>query len=99
MPEPHSLAAQTFGERVRRARVDLGISQESVADLAQMHVTNFGKIERGCANPSLHTIIRIASVLGVDPAALLGGIGVNQLPSHFHVLTAAEFVRERRSRR
>lgn len=79
--------------------MELGLSQESVADLAQMHVTNFGKIERGSANPSLHTIIRIASVLGVDPATLVDGIGVTQLPPNFHVLTAAEFVRERRTRR
>ena len=99
MPEPNSQAAQTFGERVRMTRVALGLSQESVADLAQMHVTNFGKIERGFANPSLHTIIRIAGVLGVDPSTLVDGIGLDQLPPHFHVLTAAEFVRERRSRR
>jgi len=98
MAESHSRAASILGERIRLARGALGLSQESVADLAQMHVTNFGKIERGVANPSLHTIVRIASVLGVDPASLVEGIGGDQLPVNVRVLTAAEFMRERRSR-
>jgi len=98
MAESHSRAASILGERIRLARGALGLSQESVADLAQMHVTNFGKIERGVANPSLHTIVRIASVLGVDPATLVEGIGGDQLPVNVRVLTAAEFMRERRSR-
>jgi transcriptional regulator with XRE-family HTH domain len=95
MPEPHSEAARVFGDRVRLARQKLALSQESVADLAEMHVTNFGKIERGVANPSLHTIIRIASVLGVDPGALVAGLTRKLLPDQAHALTAAEFIRER----
>jgi transcriptional regulator with XRE-family HTH domain len=95
MPEPHSDAARILGDRVRIARQALALSQESVADLAEMHVTNFGKIERGVANPSLHTIIRISSVLGVDPAILVAGLNRSQLPDQAHALTAAEFIRER----
>lgn len=98
MPEPHSTAARVFGERVRDARLALGLSQESIADLAEMHVTNFGKIERGVANPSLHTIVRIAVVLGVDPGALVAGLGQAELPERLHTLTAAEFIRERNRR-
>ena len=95
MPEPHSEAARILGDRVRIARQNLALSQENVADLAEMHVTNFGKIERGVANPSLHTIIRIADVLGVDPATLVAGLTRDLLPDQVHTLTAAEFIRER----
>src|ERR1700712_1839171 len=98
MADSHSRAAPILGERVRSARAALGLSQESIADLAQMHVTNFGKIERGAANPSLHTIVRIAGVLGVDPSELVDGIGADDLPPHIQVLSAAEYVRERHSR-
>jgi transcriptional regulator with XRE-family HTH domain len=52
MREPHSQAAHLFGTRVRAARLALGLSQEKVAELAQIHVTNFGKIERGLCNPA-----------------------------------------------
>ena len=95
MSEPLSPAALLFGERVRTTRVELGLSQETMAALAGMHVTNYGKIERGTANPSLVTILRIATVLGRDVAALTAGIAGDHLPSSYSVLTAQEFIRER----
>ncbi len=79
--------------------MDLALSQESVADLAQMHVTNLGKIERGCANPSLHTIVRIAGVLGLDTGELTAGIDAGHLPPSLQVFPAAEFIRARRAQR
>lgn len=85
-----------FGARVRNVRVELGLSQENVADLAQMHVTNYGKIERGVANPSLVTILRIASVLGVDVAELTAELNEDHLPAAYSVLPAAEYLRSRR---
>jgi transcriptional regulator with XRE-family HTH domain len=94
-----SPAAAQFGERVRRARLELGLSQESIAELAQLHVTNYGKIERGLANPSLVTILRIASVLGSDVGSLTAGLSRDHLPDEFEVLTAAEFLQERSRRR
>lgn len=93
MREPHSQAAQIFGARVRTARVQLGLSQENVADLAQIHVTSFGKIERGLCNPSLLTLVRIASVLGTEVAALAEGIGGDHLPDEYRVHPAQEFIR------
>lgn len=90
-----SRAAAQFGEKVRSARIALGLSQESIAELAQMHVTNYGKIERGIANPSLVTILRIASVLGTDIATLTAGLSRDDLPDEFDVLPATEFLRER----
>lgn len=98
MATAHSEAARVVGERVRRARLSLELSQEDIADLAEMHVTNLGKIERGQANPSLTTLIRIAAVLGVDPGDLVREIGGDQLPPRAHQLTAAQLIRERTRR-
>lgn len=58
-----------------------------------MHVSNYGKIERGQANPSLHTIVRIAAVLEIDPAELVRGLRGDMIPARSHKLTAAEFIR------
>ncbi|MFE4950296.1 helix-turn-helix domain-containing protein [Leifsonia sp. NPDC056665] len=99
MKQTTSRAAIRFGAKVRQARLALGLSQESIAELAQMHVTNYGKIERGLANPSLVTILRIASVLGTDIAPLTEGLTRDDLPADFDVLSADEFVRERTRRR
>ncbi len=60
-----------------------------------MHVTNFGKIERGQANPSLTTLVRIAGVLEVDPGALVTGIALGDLPPRSHQLTATDIIRAR----
>lgn len=94
-PEPLSQAALIFGSRVRSVRIELGLSQENVADLAQMHVTNYGKIERGVANPSLVTILRIASVLGVDIATLTSELTGEHLPESYSVLPATDYLRSR----
>ena len=99
MAEPHSESAHVLGERVRHYRQQLGLSQEDMANLAEMHWTNWGKIERGQSNPSLTTIVRMSGVLNVDPAELVSGLGLAQLPKRTHQLTAADFIRERARRK
>jgi len=98
MPEPSSAAALLFGERVRTERRRLGLSQDEVAHLAGMNVSNYGKIERGVGNPVLHTIVRLAVVLGVDPSTLVSGMSSEHLPPVIETFTAAEYVAERRAR-
>lgn len=98
MVTTHSAAARLLGERVRSVRLRLGLSQEDVADLADMHVTNLGKIERGQSNPSLTTLVRVAGVLNVDPAELVEGMTLDQVPQPTHQLTAADLIRERKAR-
>jgi len=98
MPQPISEAALILGERIRIRRTKLACSQEEISYLAGMNVSNFGKIERGLGNPNFHTIVRMASVLGIDPLVLVAGIGVESLPDLAETYTAADFVRERRRR-
>jgi transcriptional regulator with XRE-family HTH domain len=99
MKNPAGTAALLLGERIRRARVRLGLSQEAIASLAAMHVTNCGKIERGGANPSLLTMMRIAAVLGTDVSTLTQDISAEHLPSDVRVLSAREYVSARERRR
>lgn len=93
-----SAAARLFGERIRDQRLRLGLSQDEVAHLAGMNVSNYGKIERGIGNPVLHTVVRLAVVLGIDPAELVAGLGVEHLPPLVEAFTAADYVAERRAR-
>jgi transcriptional regulator with XRE-family HTH domain len=99
MPEPQSEASRLLGERLRARRLKNACSQEEIANLAGMNVSNYGKIERGLGNPEFLTIIRLASVLGVDAADLVKGIGKDALPSKPRVFSAREFVRERNARK
>ena len=60
-----------FGENVRRIRIDKKISQEDLADLADLHRTYIGMIERAERNITLINIEKIAKALGVDLINLL----------------------------
>jgi transcriptional regulator with XRE-family HTH domain len=60
-----------FGKAVRRIRNSLGLSQEDLADRANIHRTYIGGIERGERNPTLTMIHRLSQALGVPPSSLL----------------------------
>ncbi len=95
MGEPLSDAARTLGERIRNQRNRLALSQEEIAHLAGMNVSNYGKIERGLGNPNFYTILQIAAVLGIDPGTLVAGLSDGSHPRKPPAFTAAEFVRQR----
>ena len=99
MPKALSDAARVLGERIRAERLKLGVSQDDVANLAGINVSNYGKIERGLSNPTFHTVVRIAAVLEVDPGSLLAGLDESSLPRSVETFTARDFVRERTKRR
>jgi transcriptional regulator with XRE-family HTH domain len=61
-----------FGRAVRDCRSRRGLSQEQLADLAGIHRTYIGGIERGERNPTLTMIHRLARALRVRPTRLLG---------------------------
>jgi transcriptional regulator with XRE-family HTH domain len=84
---------------VREYRLKFALSQDDVANLAGLNVSNYGKIERGLSNPTFHTLLRIASVLEIDPALLVTGLGGDTLPPSAETFTARDFVRERSTRK
>ncbi|MEF2976405.1 helix-turn-helix domain-containing protein [Subtercola sp. YIM 133946] len=98
MAEPHSEASRIVGERIRATRQQLGLSQEDVAEMSEMHVTNVGKIERGQTNPSLSTLVALAGALNADPGVWVAGLTAKMIPGRTHQVTAADLIRERRLR-
>lgn len=54
-----------FAQRVRMLREAQGISQEKLAERAELHRTYIGMVERLERNPSLICIHKIAKGLGV----------------------------------
>lgn len=65
---------KTLGEHIRTLRKQAGWSQEELADVAGLHRTYVGAIERGERNVSLINIVQLARALRVKPADLLEGI-------------------------
>lgn len=60
-----------FGRRLRRLRKERDLSQEQLAHMAKLDRTYVSSCEAGRRNVSLRTIVRFATALDVDPAALV----------------------------
>lgn len=61
-----------LGERVREIRLERGLTQEQVADAAELHWTFVGQVERGERNISYKNLLKLAVGLGVDARELIG---------------------------
>ncbi|EGQ8132128.1 MULTISPECIES: helix-turn-helix domain-containing protein [Vibrio harveyi group] len=65
---------KSFGERVKSLRVELGMSQERLAESSGLHRTYIGSLERGQRNVSYLNILKIAAALGISASVLLEGL-------------------------
>lgn len=60
-----------LGANIRAYRHRMGLTQEQLADISDLHRTYIGAIERGDRNVSLNNIVCIAKALNVEPYMLL----------------------------
>lgn len=60
-----------FGDKIRKLRKKLDISQEELGFRAGLHRTYIGSIERGEQNISIDNIHKLAKALKVSPKELL----------------------------
>lgn len=63
-----------FGLNVRCLRLKKGLSQTALAKQAGLSPNYIGTLERGCQNPSLKTLERLAKGLGCEIPLLFKGI-------------------------
>jgi transcriptional regulator with XRE-family HTH domain len=56
----------SLADDIKRARAQIGLSQESLALAAEVDRTYVSQLERGIANPSIQVLYRIAAALGAD---------------------------------
>ena len=63
-----------IGERIRSLRKRNGMTQEQLAEAANLSVPYISHMERGLKRPSLETLVRLAVALHVTAGVLLSGI-------------------------
>lgn len=61
-----------LAERIRQYRKERNLSQEDLADLAEIDRTYVSQIERAIGNPSLGVMVKVADALNVELMQLLG---------------------------
>jgi transcriptional regulator with XRE-family HTH domain len=64
-------ARRIFAENLRKARLAKGFSQEDLAELASLHRTYVGSVERAERNVSIDNMERLAAAVGVSLPSLL----------------------------
>lgn len=69
-PDPRIL----FGRQLRKLRLRNKLSQERLAEIADLHRNYVGGVERGERNVSLVNIVKLARALKVKPGQLLRAI-------------------------
>jgi transcriptional regulator with XRE-family HTH domain len=66
--------AEKFGQNLVYLRKRADLSQEQLADLAGLHRTEIGVLERGVRLARIDTLIKLAGGLEVTPGELLDGL-------------------------
>ncbi|AOI46824.1 helix-turn-helix domain-containing protein [Burkholderia oklahomensis] len=66
----------SLGAAIRARRKELAISQEALADFAEIDRSHMGKIERGERNVTVMNIVRIARAMQLLPSELLRNAGL-----------------------
>lgn len=71
-PDPR---LDALGRTLRRARRDLDLSQEALADRARTHANHISAIERGTKDVRATTLLRLIEAMELTPAELFGRYG------------------------
>jgi len=65
---------RVLGEAIRTRRKAKGMSQEELAEKAELHHNYVGEIERGEKAATIDTLVKFAKALGVRVRELVGGV-------------------------
>ena len=69
-------ARKALGETIRAYRVSMGISQEKLAELADVHRNYIGNIERGEQNITINSLLRFAEAFGCPLSKIMADAGL-----------------------
>lgn len=53
-----------IGKAIKKRRIELKLTQQNLADLAEVGINTVVSIERGTGNPSVGTLQKICDVIG-----------------------------------
>ena len=57
---------ESIGERIKQRRKMLNITQEQLADIAEVGINTLTKIERDEGNPTLKVLLNVLDTLGLE---------------------------------
>lgn len=84
-----ALDYKIIGERLRKARIDTGLTQENLAEKLDVSVAFISRIECGTTRLNLTRLSEICSLLDIDEGLILNGASTgskNYLSDEFNIL-------------
>lgn len=67
-----------FGEELKKARKESGLTQEELAARAGLHYTYISHLETNKKSPTLDSLFRICKALGITAASLIDRVEKHQ---------------------
>lgn len=91
------MSGETIGQRLRRLRKELGFSQRKLAELTRGGVTAayISRIEKGERSPSVKTLRRLSSPLGVSAEFLETGEDASRVLEGYPLESLLQEIRRR----
>jgi transcriptional regulator with XRE-family HTH domain len=74
MPK-HDPILRSLGQSIAKHRRTKDLTQDALAEKADLDRTYLSDIERGVRNPGIKNVARIAKALGITLSRLLEGVG------------------------
>jgi transcriptional regulator with XRE-family HTH domain len=62
-----------YGKRIKKARINKGLTQRQLAEKVSVHPNAIGEYERGTVAPSFFIMVKISKALDVSLDWLAGG--------------------------
>lgn len=62
-----------IGERLKKARIKKGLTQEQLAEKIDVSIAFLSRVERGSSRPNLRRLDEICNILGVSQGYILEG--------------------------
>ena len=72
----YPMIKKRFGKAIRRRRRELDLSQEELAEKADLHRTYISSIERGDRNVSIENIEKLVKALDISVSAFFANYGI-----------------------
>lgn len=79
-----------FGQRIKKLRVNKGLTQERMADELAITASYLAKMEIGARSPSIDSIIQLAAYFGVSLDYLVFGYEPKEISIEERALSLAE---------
>jgi transcriptional regulator with XRE-family HTH domain len=71
-----------FAANVRRIRRQRGLTQERLAELSDLHMTDIARIETQRREPGIRVVVKLAYGLNVTASELLAGVRHEPIVTH-----------------